>query len=410
MKKDLIITLYGSTGDLTFRKLLPALIDLKKSDKLPDKTMILAIGRRDFTNEDYFNFLLKNNPELELDIIKNYIQYFKMEILVNDDYIKLEEFISAHKANDTRIVHYLAVASNMMLDVAKNLSINKVVLKNDLRASLIFEKPFGTSYLSAKAINFKLLNYYSDAQIYRIDHYLGKNFLDQMINFRFNHSILSPILNPNNLKSINIDVIEKDGVLNRGAFYDETGALRDMFQSHILQTISLLVLNKPKSLNTNDITKEKIKALKKIRFDRDDLVFGQYRAYTKEDNVNSLSTTETMFKTKIKVNNKFKNVDVNVLTGKNLSKKYTNINYILKDNSEVNFNIYPDNEISIKTELYNKTIILTEKINYSDNEYGTLLHAAINYEKDKFISTEEIEVAWKISDDILSYKEELEIY
>lgn len=410
MIKDLIIILYGSTGDLTFRKLLPSLSKLKKDNKLPENTLILSIGRRDFNTNDYLNFINENNPNDDISNIKDNIEYYKMQILDEDDYFKLRDHLKLISNNNTRIIHYLAVAPNFMLDVSKNLNKANIVNKNSENQTLIFEKPFGEDFISANNINNELLNYYNESQIYRIDHYLGKSLISEIINLRFNSCLFKNLLNPQMIDKIEIKVIEEDGILNRGPFYDKTGAIKDMFQSHILQIISLLTLNKPKRLESKYITKEKIKALRRINIDEDSLVFGQYDGYLNESGVDENSLTETMFKLNLTVRNKFKNVKIKCLTGKKMEKKFTNIKYFLKDGSKLNINIYPENEITLKTKVFNKDEIFKTNLNIEEDEYSYLLLNAINKTQDKFLSTKEIEQSWKITDKILENKKELKYY
>lgn len=410
MTKDLIIVLYGSTGDLTFRKLLPALSNLKKDNILPENTLILSIGRRDFDTNKYFRFINENNSKDDISNLEEITKYYKMQILEESDYNNLRDYIKPHLSNNTRVIHYLAVASNMMKDVALNLSKANIVLKGDKNQSLIFEKPFGTNLQTASKINEELLKLYTEDQIYRIDHYLGKPLIYSLLDIRFKNSLLSETLKSENVKKIKISLNEKEGILNRGAFYDETGAIKDMFQSHIMQILSLITMNKPKDFSSRNITKEKIHAMKKLRFDINSLVYGQYSSYLKEDNVSSNSKTETMFQGTFNSKTKYRNVLIEVETGKMLNEKYTNIKYILKDNSVVNLNIYPNNSITFKTNLIENEINFDYKFNTNMLEYAYLFNAIINFEKDKFLSTKEIELSWKITDEILTYKDKLKIY
>lgn len=410
MNKDLIFVLYGSTGDLAFRKLLPALSKLYEENKIPKNTLILSIGRRDFNDEQYFDFIHENNPNDNIDNIKSITKYYKMQILEENDYLNLRDYLKVISNNETRIIHYLAVASNYMLDVSKHLYDSNIVVKNNINQSIIFEKPFGEDYNSANKINNELLNYYSEEQIYRIDHYLGKSLLSELIDLKFNSTLFSNLLNPKMIDKIEIEVIEGDGILNRGPFYDKTGAIKDMFQSHILQMISLITLDKPKELNSKYITKEKIKALKKLEVDLNSLKFGQYDGYLKEYGVSENSLTETSFSCTLNVKNKFKNVNINVLTGKMLKEKYTNIKYYLKDNSTLDINIYPKNEIIFKTNILNNEETFITNLNIKEDEYAYLILNAIKFSQDKFLSTKEIEETWKITDKILEHKTELKYY
>lgn len=410
MKKDLVIILYGSTGDLTFRKVLPSLKRLMDEKKLPEKTLILAVGRRDFTDEDYFSFIEARNNNFKFDNFKKYIKYYKMQILESCDYISLNEYLNDQINNKTRLVHYMAVAANLMLDVAKNISAKGITGKNKLNHSFIFEKPFGDSLHSAKVLNDSLLDLYKEEQIYRLDHYLGKELIQELYNLRFKNTLFSSILNPRNIKSIDIEVIESDGVLDRGPFYDQTGAVKDMFQSHILQIISLLVMDEPKNEIPTEIIKEKIKALRKLKFNSDDLLFGQYNSYLSEAGVSSKSKTETMFSCKLQSKNSFRKVLINVLTGKKMSHKSTNITYTLMDGSIIIINAFPKEAIIVKSKILNNDINFEYKHQNILDEYAILINAVINKDKDKFVSKKEIEYQWKLTDAILEYKKELKIY
>lgn len=410
MTKDLIIVLYGSTGDLTFRKLLPSISKLKEENQIPENTLILSIGRRDFNTNDYLNFVKENNPNINISNIENLIEYYKMQILEESDYISLRDHLKVISNNNTRIIHYLAVAPNFMLNVALNLNKANIVDKTNINQTLIFEKPFGEDYNSANEINNALLNVYNENQIYRIDHYLGKKLVSEIINLRFKSNLFSNLLNPKVINKIKIEVIEEDGILNRGPFYDKTGAIKDMFQSHILQMVSLLTIKKPKRFESKFITKEKIKALKKLRINEESILFGQYEGYLNETGVDKDSITETKFECSLNVNNNFKHIPIFIKTGKRLEKKYTNIKYYLNDDSTLNINIHPYNEITLKTKVLNNDEVFKTNFNLKEDEYAYLLLNAINFNQDKFLSTKEIEESWKITDKILDNKKELKYY
>lgn len=409
-KKELIICLYGSTGDLAFRKLIPALSKLKNNSTLPENTLILALGRRDFNNDEYFDFIKENNPNIKLSKLKTITKYFQMQILDSNDYLKLKEEIEINSNENTRVIHYLAVSPNMVLDITNNISSQKVVEKNNLNHSIVFEKPFGEDYRSAHLINKKLLCNYHEKQIYRIDHYLGKDLIKAIIDLRFKTNLLESALRPKKLVSIDIAVKEEVGVLNRGAYYDQTGAVKDMFQSHILQMVSLITMNKPKKFNGDTIINEKVKALKNLSIQKDKIDFGQYVNYLSEENINNNSTTETALKVTLKVKNKFKKVPINILTGKKLGNKETYIKFNLKDGSSINLNIHPNKSITLSTKLLTESINIGYNFKNIDDEYALLFNAIINSKKENFVRSDEIEIAWKIADSILELKNELTIY
>src|SRR5690554_5739031 len=174
-KKDLIICLYGSTGDLSFRKLIPAINNLKTNNKLPEKTIVLALGRRNYTTDEYLDFIKTNNPSIELKELKEITKYYQMQILNDQDYLNYKKMLDHYSHENTRVIHYLAISSNMMIEVANNISNAGIITKNNLKQSLVFEKPFGKDYISAHKINETLLKNYHENQIYRLDHYLGKD-------------------------------------------------------------------------------------------------------------------------------------------------------------------------------------------------------------------------------------------
>ncbi|MCR1809350.1 hypothetical protein NMC39_04050, partial [Haploplasma modicum] len=138
MKSDLIIILYGSTGDLTFRKILPAIEELKIKNKLPENTKVVALGRRDFTTLEYIEFIKNKNDKLSLENIKSDLDYLKMEISKGEDYDILSKYLEENKSEETNIIHYLALAANLVNDVIDNLSNKKIVVKKDLNHLLVF--------------------------------------------------------------------------------------------------------------------------------------------------------------------------------------------------------------------------------------------------------------------------------
>ena len=409
-KMDLIICLYGSTGDLSFRKLIPAISNLKANNKLPEKTLILALGRRDYNTTSYLDFIKEHNPDVETKQLKEITEYFQMQILEENEYSKYKETLNKYINENTRVIHYLALSSNMMIEVANNISKSEIIRKNDLNHSLVFEKPFGENYATAHIINEMLLKNYHERQIYRLDHYLGKDLIKAILDLRFKTNLLESALSPKKLLSIDIVAKEDEGILNRGAFYDQTGAVRDMFQSHLLQIVSLLTMNKPKQFNSSLITNEKVKALKNVSINKSSLIFGQYSGYLDEEYISNNSLTETMLKVTLKVKNKFKQIPINILTGKKLDKKETYIKFNLKDGSSINLNIFPNKSITFVTKLLNETIDLGHTFENIDDEYATLINAVINCKKENFVRSDEIELAWKISDNLLTHKNELIIY
>lgn len=408
MKKDNIIVLYGSTGDLTFRKLLPAITELYKNKDITEKTLILALGRREFTTPEYLQFIFARNNDLDLNILGNIVKYHKMQITDKDDYESLRVILEEATHDKTQVIHYLAVAPELMIQVSNLINEEKIVIKNNLNEKVIFEKPFGSNYLTARKINEQLWKNFNEKQIYRIDHYLGKEIISNILDFRFTNNVLRTAFEPKNLNSIDVVVKEEVGILDRGTFYDANGATKDMFQSHILQMVSLLVMDKPKEFNGNAITDEKVKVLKKLSHKK--VVFGQYNGYLAEENVSSKSLTETLLEIDLIIKNKFKKVSINVLTGKKLGKKETYIQLNIKDGSTLRLNMYPEISVELKTSILNDNMDFKHVFNIVEQEYAKLILAAINSNKESFVRGDEIEVSWQFVDNLLKTKTELMIY
>lgn len=408
MKKDNIIVLYGSTGDLTFRKLLPAITELYNNEEIAKDTLILALGRRDFSTNEYLDFISTRNKSLDLNILKKVVKYHKMQITDKNDYESLRVLLEEEAHDKTQVIHYLAIAPELMIQVSNLINEEGIVKKNNLNQKVIFEKPFGSNYVTARKINEHLWKNFNEKQIYRIDHYLGKEIVSNILNFRFTNNILRSAFDPKNLNSIDIVVKEEVGILDRGTFYDANGATKDMFQSHILQMVSLLVMDKPKEFNDKSITDEKVKVLKKLTSKK--VVFGQYNGYLLEDNVSSKSLTDTLLDIELVVKNKFNKVSINVLTGKKLGKKETYIILNIKDGSTLRLNMYPEIYVELKTNILDDKMTFKHVFNIVEKEYSKLIVAAINSNKESFVRGDEIESSWQFVDELLKNKKELMIY
>lgn len=405
--QDVMIILYGSTGDLTFRKILPALIQLKEKKLLPNKTKVLAVGRREFTNDDYYNFIIERNKQITKEDLKSLVGYTKMQITDSDDYSDLKKYLDQETNSETVVIHYLAIGSNLMEGTISALFNNNIANKNKPNHKLVFEKPFGNNYQEAVELNQYLEQYFLEDQIYRVDHYLGKPFVKYLINLKQKNDLLNQILKPKFIKSISVMLKEHDGVLDRGPFYDQTGALLDMFQSHILQIVTLLTMKIKKKMSYQDIIKEKTKVLSKLTFNFDSLVFGQYLGYLDEDKIDDNSLTETLFFSEITVKNNFKRIPIYVYTGKNLDEKKSLIKIKMKDGSILTINLHPTIDITIVNKEVTSQIKLDDEVL---DDYANLIMKIINNNKSLFVSDKEILLMHQITDQIRDHKKELLIY
>lgn len=431
MKKELIIVIFGSTGDLTYRKLIPAIEKLYNDDEITKNFELITVGRRDFTNDDYFSHVKANNEEVNIDTISKFTNYFKMQITDDNDYKNLKKYIDTISNKQTRIIYYLAVAANFFIPIANNISQQNLLEKGNKNHSVIFEKPFGNDLESAKEINRLLWENIDESQIYRIDHYLAKEMIQNIMIVRFANKILEDVWNNKSIKSIRIYAKEAVGILGRAAFYDTFGALKDMVQSHLLQIASLVLMDPPKSMQSDDVKDAKVEVLKNLSFDEDSLILGQYKGYLDEDNIPKDSKTETFVFLKTYANTKrFKNVPVYLLTGKKLDKKSSKIIIEFKETKEQQkWGIHTNtNKLHIEFAPGDKVnIILNSKIpgltdeaksvnlSYSNNVIGTdgyekLILDTINHHQTLFTRWDEIEYSWKIIDQVKKIDKELIIY
>lgn len=321
--KDLIITIFGSTGDLTSRKLLPAISKLYQNHQIPEQTLVICLGRRTYQTKEYLQAMNESAAApLNLSILEKIVIYQHIEITDPNDYDNLVSLIKKERRTDTKELYYLAVGPDLFPVLSTHINQSKLVTKGNLNQSIIFEKPFGNDLKSAKEINQLLWQYFDEKQIYRIDHYLGKEMIQNIMMVRFANRIFEEIWHNRSIKSVKIIAKEQDGILGRAGYYDTSGALKDMVQSHLLQMLSLIAMEVPMSYFSDDVKDEKVKVLDHLTFDKDHMIFGQYDGYLLEKNIPTHSQTETFVCIKAFVNTpRFKGVPFYLYTGKKLDKK-----------------------------------------------------------------------------------------
>jgi glucose-6-phosphate 1-dehydrogenase len=337
------IVIFGGAGDLSFRKLLPALYMAHLHDKLQADTRIVAIGRQPWTRDEYLNFIDSHSPEfIEKTAFSDEdwrgflsrLIYVSMDVTAPADYAKLKEVCTSNSLR----VFYLATAPSLFTQICANLSGAGLV---DAQARVVLEKPLGTDLASARAINTDVARYFDEQQIYRIDHYLGKETVQNLMVLRFGNAIFEPLWRAPYIKSVQITVAETVGVGSRAGFYDGAGAMRDMVQNHLLQLLCITAMEPPISLDADDVRDEKLKVLRSLRkMDpadiKRDTVRGQYTAgasegtavkgYKEEANVPADSRTETFVALRAHINNaRWANVPFFLRTGKRMQKRQSEI-------------------------------------------------------------------------------------
>lgn len=336
MKAELIITIFGSTGDLTARKLLPSITKLYTQKKIPEQTVIYALGRRDYTTEVYLNQMnAQALKPLDMKLLSRILTYVNMDITKVSDYHLIKDEIDQKKTETTRELFYLAIGPDLFPIVSKNISDSDLVKIGNMNQSIIFEKPFGYDLASAKSINEMLWNYFDEKQIYRIDHYLGKEMIQNIMMVRFANRLFEEVWHNRTIKNVKIIAKEDEGILGRAGYYDQSGALRDMVQSHLMQIMSLVAMDPPLSYFSEDVKDEKVKVLHHLSFDPNSLILGQYEGYLDEKGIPSDSKTETFVFFKASVNTpRFKGVPFYLMTGKKLDKKESLIIIEFEETSE----------------------------------------------------------------------------
>src|SRR5438552_11726739 len=314
-----IMIIFGGSGDLASRKLMPALFNLFIDDYLPDDFAVAGIGRTDYGGDEKYRehllegvkrFSRRKDHDEEWKKFSEKICYVAVDIKDDAAFQEIGKWIEEKSKGWKEhpiIIYYMAVAPQLAPDIAKKLYDQK--LCDDRKCTrMVFEKPFGHDLESARELNQLLGSMFDEDQIYRIDHYLGKETVQNILALRFANALFEPIWNCNYIDHVQITSAESIGVEDRGDYYEQAGALRDMVQNHILQLICMIAMEAPVSFDANEIRNKKVDVLHAIRkFNREEVhanaVRGQYDggwfrkeevpAYREEKNVNKNSPVET---------------------------------------------------------------------------------------------------------------------
>jgi len=349
------LVVFGASGDLTRRKLLISLFELYKNDLLGEQFYLLGCGRKNLSDESFRQIAQQALQENSADASAKQIQPFVNKLYyVSGDYkdaslydkikTRLTELNKKHKV-DAGLIFYLAVPPFLYGIIVERLASAKLSdagkPTSKQRARLVVEKPFGRDLRSAVELNNKIQECFDESQIYRIDHYLGKETVQNILIFRFANTIFEPVWNRNYIDSVQITIAEQIGVEHRASYYDKSGALRDMFQNHMLQMLALVAMEPPISFEADRLRDEKVKLLRAIRpIELDQwnrlIVRGQYGpgsingkqvpGYRAEPAVDPKSKTETFVAAKLFIDNwRWKGVPFYLRTGKRLACKDTEI-------------------------------------------------------------------------------------
>lgn len=392
--KDQALIIFGASGDLTYRKLVPAIFDLHKQNSLPKNFAVLGVARSPFTDDSFREKMkdgikqfatAKDVSDEELNTFCQKLHYLSINTDDGEEYSKLKDRLDLlDKEENTagNYIFYLSTPPALYPLIPKFLAEQGLNKEDDNFRRIIIEKPFGTDLKSAISLNTSLREDYDEEQIYRIDHYLGKETVQNMLVTRFANGIYEPLWNRNYIHHVEITAAESIGVENRGGYYDHSGALRDMVQNHLLQLVALVAMEPPMSIDSVSIRNEKLKVFQAFRpMSNDDLfknvIRGQYTAanikgkyakgYREEKDVDKDSRTETYVAMKLFIDNwRWGDVPFYIRTGKRLPTRVSEVVIHFKpapqrlfpettdlnnDDNQLVIRIQPDEGILLKTKM-----------------------------------------------------------
>jgi glucose-6-phosphate 1-dehydrogenase len=451
-----IFVIFGGTGDLNARKLAPALYNLFLDGWLPEQFSIIGTGRTQLSDEQFRTNLLEDINQFsrsgkavpkKWEAFSKNVFYQVSDAKDHETYKEFGKRIDQHNSDwntKANVIYYLAVSPELFPIIASNIS--KAKLAEDLtKTRIVIEKPFGHDLESARELNKLLAGIFDECQIYRIDHYLGKETVQNIMAFRFANSIFEPLWNRNYIEHVQISVTEQLGVEERGDYYDGSGALRDMIQNHLLQLLCLVAMESPVSFNADEVRNRKVDVLRAMRrFSPDDVrtsaVRGQYGsgwlqgkevpAYREEPKVDPDSNTETFAAIKFFVDNwRWQGVPFYLRTGKRMHQSSSVITIQFRDVPHLIFppeaseswqenrliiSIQP--EMSIRVQVQAKRpgldmvlnavdMVFDYKGTYSSQApeaYETLLLDTMLGDQTLFMRGDQVEEAWELIMPILS--------
>lgn len=444
-----LLFIFGGSGDLNYRKLTPALYNLFLDGSMPEKFSIIGIARTEYNEEAYETHLLEgiNNFSRRKDEngkwkeFAEHSTYEHMDLMDEKAYTKIKDLVKIKEqefGEYPSLIFYMAVAPQLVPTIVKNLG-SAGVCTNVKHSRIVVEKPFGHDLESAREMNKLLSTIFEEEQIYRIDHYLGKETVQNILAMRFANALFEPIWNKNYIEHVQITSAETVGVEGRGGYYENSGALRDMVQNHILQLLCMIGMEAPISFDPDEIRNKKVDVLNAMhKIEKEEVQHfaarGQYSkgwmrgeqvsGYREEKDVNPHSSTETFAAIKFYIDNwRWQGVPFYVRTGKHLHEKTTMLTIQFKPAPHFSFpqeaaetwrpnrlsiSIQPEMDICLRFQakrpgqhmvLTPVDMIFNYKDAYNGHEpeaYETLLYDVMEGDATLFMRADQVEAAWKV--------------
>ena len=400
------IVIFGATGDLCKRKLIPSLFKLHEKKLLPDNLVIVGTSRREISKKAW----LADLGEYPEDFLRRL--HWQSSDLENEQSLK-----NLPSSDDN--TYFLSVPPERYESAIVNLK-EAGLLDDPERTRVIIEKPFGTDLQSANHLQSVVARHLREKQVYRIDHYLGKDTVNNILATRFSNILLEPLWNRNYIEEVQIFATETIGCEGRSQYYETAGAVRDMLQNHILQVLALVAMEPPCRMEAKEIRREKTKVLAATRL-KEDTIFGQYIGYRDEDGVDPQSGTPTFVAGSLYIDNwRWQGVPFRVLTGKKMP--YGCVEVVIKFkappqqlfegevNDRIVMRLQPHAHLDIMMDI--KTPGMSESVEpatlthrYPDwlgvDGYEKLLYDAIEGDQSHFVHADEVMESWRIVDDLL---------
>ena len=429
-KRRLTVVIFGSTGNLTRIKLLPALENLVRDKLAGDKFTVVAVGRRALDDRAYYGLMAGDLPGGEL---RGKIKYFRGEIGRPGGIAALSGFLRRRRLAETDLIFYVATPPGFFLPLAAEIAALDIPRGRGYFRRVVFEKPLGSSLSSATEMMDSIFSHFRREEVIFIDHYLGKEVIQNLLVIRFLNQLYEATLRSRYVRNIQITVSETAGIEDRGQYYDRAGVIRDMVQSHILQIAAFLTMAHPRPMTVEAILEEKLRALRSLHLPSPlgrNIVLGQYRGYRREKHVARGSSTPTYAALKLcSRRGPLRNIPIFIRTGKALGKRYARIGIELKPRPDIlSGRMLPGNKIVLTIQPEARIMIyFNHKVpglalraqevchSFSRDEsflqtprdsYERLIYEILLGHRLLFVSPEEIRASWKFTDDLLSRIEE----